>query len=104
GPPPVRRPVWHPAWMAVKHPLAPVPRFLWIYAVGMLAFSSMTSVMALYLGATFGLDERTIGYVFLYVGCLSFTLRSLCLGPLVDRIGEGWAMRIGTVLLIAGLF
>ena len=103
GPPRVRRPVWHPAWMAVKHPLEPVARFLWIYAVGMLAFSSMTSVMALYLGATFGLDERTIGYVFLYVGVLSFTMRSLLLGPIVDRIGESWAMRIGTLLLIAGL-
>ena len=100
----MRRPIWHPAWMAVKHPLEPVARFLWIYAVGMLAFSSMTSVMALYLGATFGLDERTIGYVFLYVGVLSFTMRSLLLGPIVDRIGEGWAMRIGTLLLIAGLF
>ena len=104
GPPRVRRPIWHPALMAVKHPFEPVARFLWIYAVGMLAFSSMTSVMALYLGATFGLDERTIGYVFLYVGVLSFTMRSLLLGPIVDRIGESWAMRIGTLLLIAGLF
>jgi multidrug resistance protein len=104
GPPRPRRPVWHPAWSAVKHPLEPVARFLWIYAVGMLAFSSMTSVMALYLGATFGLDERTIGYVFLYVGVLSFTMRSVLLGPIVDRIGESWAMRIGTLLLILGLF
>jgi len=98
-----RRPVWHPAWMALRHPTTAIGRLLWIYGVGMLAFSSMTSVMALYLGAEFGIDEKTIGYIFLYVGVLSFVMRSLLLGPIVDRIGETWAMRIGTVLLIAGL-
>ncbi len=103
GPPRPHRPLWHPAWMVVRHPFEPVSRFLWIYAVGMLAFASMTSVMALYLGAKFGLDEKTIGYVFLYVGVLSFVMRSLLLGPIVDRIGESWAMRIGTLLLIVGL-
>jgi multidrug resistance protein len=98
-----RRPLWHPAWSAVRHPLDPIARFIWIYAVGMLAFSSMTSVVALYLGAEFAIDEKTIGYVFLYVGVLSFVMRSLLLGPVVDRIGESWAMRVGTLLLIAGL-
>ena len=59
--------------------------------------------MALYLGAEFGIDEKTIGYIFLYVGVLSFVMRSLLLGPIVDRIGETWAMRIGTMLLVVGL-
>lgn len=98
-----RRPVWHPAWMALRHPATPIARLLWIYGVGMLAFSSMTSVLALYLGAEFGIDEKTIGYIFLYVGVLSFVMRSVLLGPIVDRIGETWAMRIGTVLLVLGL-
>jgi predicted MFS family arabinose efflux permease len=103
GPARPRRPLWHPAWSVVRHPFEPVARFIWIYAVGMLAFSSMTSVVALYLGAEFAIDEKTIGYVFLYIGVLSFVMRSLLLGPIVDRIGESWAMRIGTLLLIAGL-
>ena len=30
-------------------------------------------------------------------------MRSLLLGPIVDRIGETWAMRIGTGLLVMGL-
>ena len=30
-------------------------------------------------------------------------MRSLLLGPIVDRIGESWAMRVGTLLLAAGL-
>ncbi len=99
----VRKPVWHPAWMALRHPTSPIGRLLWIYGVGMIAFSSMTSIMALYLGAEFGLDETTIGYVFLYVGMLSFVMRSVLLGPIVDRIGEIWAMRLGTGLLVVGL-
>jgi multidrug resistance protein len=97
------KPVWHPAWVALRHPGAPIGRLLWIYGVGMLAFASMTSVMALYLGAEFGFDEKTIGYVFLYVGVLSVVMRSVLLGPIVDRIGETWAMRIGTGLLVLGL-
>lgn len=98
-----RKPIWYPAWLALRHPGTPIGRLLWIYGIGMLAFSSMTSIMALYLGAEFGFDERTIGYVFLYVGVLSFVMRSVLLGPIVDRIGETWAMRIGTVLLVLGL-
>jgi multidrug resistance protein len=98
-----RRPLWHPAWLALRHPGTAIGRLLWIYGVGMLAFASMTSVLALYLGAEFGITEKTIGYIFLYVGILSFVMRSLLLGPIVDRIGETWAMRIGTVLLVLGL-
>jgi multidrug resistance protein len=98
-----RKPLWHPAWTALRHPGIPVSRLLWIYGVGMIAFASMTSIMALYLGAKFGIDEKTIGYFFLYVGVLSVVMRSLLLGPIVDRIGETWAMRVGTVLLAVGL-
>lgn len=98
-----RKPIWHPAWMALRHPGTPIARLLWIYGVGMIAFASMTSVLALYLGAEFGIDEKSIGYIFLYVGVLSFVMRSLLLGPIVDRIGETWAMRIGTLLLVLGL-
>jgi multidrug resistance protein len=101
--PKIRRPVWYPAWVAMRHPTSSIGRLLWIYGVGMIAFSSMTSIMSLYLGAEFGLDEKTIGYVFLYVGVLSFVMRSVLLGPIVDRIGETWAMRIGTGLLVLGL-
>jgi len=34
---------------------------------------------------------------------LSLVMRSLLLGPIVDRIGEIWTMRIGTALLVLGL-
>jgi MFS family permease len=97
-------PIWHATWQVIRHPRGPVPRLIWIYAAGMLGFTAMTSVLALYMDAEFGITEKTIGYVFLYVATLSLVMRSLLLGPIVRRIGEPGAMRVGTVLLTLGLF
>ena len=98
-----RKPVWHSAWMVIRHPKGAVQRMTLIYAAGMLANAAMTSVLALYLGAEFGVTERTIGYVFLYVGIFSVVMRSALIGPIVDRIGELWSIRAGTASLILGL-
>lgn len=100
---PARKPIWHAAWMVVRHPHGPVPKLIWIYAAGMLGFTAMTAVLALYLGEVFCFTEETIGYVFLYVSFLSLVMRSLLLGPIVHRIGEAGAMRVGTVILFFGL-
>jgi hypothetical protein len=48
----------------VRHPGSLVSRLIWIYGLGMVAFSAMSSVLALYLGAEFGLTENTIGPIF----------------------------------------
>jgi multidrug resistance protein len=96
-------PVWSAAWTMLRRPTGSVPGLIWIYSVGMLAFSGLTAVLSLYLGAEFGFTTRTIGYVFLYIGLLSLLMRSLCLGPVVAWIGEMWAMRLGTVTLVLGL-
>ncbi len=98
-----RRPIWHAAWTVIARRRDRIPRLIWIYAAGMLGFSAMTSILSLYLGAEFGITEKTIGYFFLYVGALSFIMRSLVLGPVVRRIGEIGAMRAGTLLLTLGL-
>lgn len=100
---PIRKPIWHAAWMVVRHPRGPVPKLTWIYAAGMLGFTSMTSVLALYLGEVFCFTEETIGYVFLYVSTLSLVMRAVLLGPIVHRIGETGAMRAGTIVLFFGL-
>ncbi len=100
---PARKPVWHAAWQVLRRPGTPVARLIWIYAVGMLAFTCLTAVLPLFLGAEYGVTEKTIGYFFLYVGALSLLMRSLFLGPIVDRIGEAWAMRAGCACLIVGL-
>lgn len=98
-----RKPVWHAAWSVLRHPSGSVPSFIWIYAVGMLAFTFMTSVLALFLHDEFGVTESTIGYFFLYVGLLSVVMRSLLLGPIVARIGETRAMRVGALVFVLGL-
>jgi MFS family permease len=98
-----RKPIWHPAWLVLRHPTNRVSRLIWIYGIGMVAFSAMTSVLSLYLQAEFRLTEKTIGPIFAYVGVLSLVMRSLLLGPIVDRLGESWTMRVGTLLLAAGL-
>jgi len=101
--PPARKPVWHAAWQIFRRPGTTVARLVWIYAVGMLAFTCLTSVLPLFLSAEYGVTEKTIGYFFLYVGALSLVMRSIFLGPIVDRIGEAWAMRIGGACLVVGL-
>lgn len=98
-----RKHIWHPAWLVLRHPTLLVSRLVWIYGIGMIAFSVMTSVLSLYLQAEFGLTEKTIGPIFAYIGVLSLVMRSLLLGPIVDRLGESWTMRSGALLLAVGL-
>jgi len=99
----IRKPVWHGVWSVLRNPTGPVQKLTLIYAVAMLAFSCLTSVLALYLSAEFAITEKTIGYVFLYVGVFSVLMRSALIGPIVDRIGEPWAIRLGAAILILGL-
>jgi MFS family permease len=101
---PVRRkPVWHGVYLVLRNPTGMVQRLTLIYAVGMLAFSCLTSVLALYLSARFEITETTIGYVFLYVGIFSVLMRSALIGPIVDRIGEARSIRAGAATLVVGL-
>ncbi len=97
-----RQPVWHTAWTIVRYPARTISRLVWIYALGMLAFSAFTSVITLYLGFEFAITERNIGYVFLYLGSLSVIMRSLLLGPIVSYFGETWTMRLGAISLSIG--
>ncbi len=88
----------------LRTPHGDVARLVWIYAVGMLGFMSMTAVLALYLESDFGITEQTIGIFFVYVGALGVVMRAVVLGKLVDWLGETKVMRIGAVLLTVGLF
>jgi MFS family permease len=97
------KPVWHGVWTVIRNPAGAVPRLTIIYAVAMFAFSLMTAVLALYLNAEFGVTEKTIGFVFLYVGVFSVLMRSALIGPIVDRIGEPWSIRAGAAALVLGL-
>ena len=100
--PAVTRHIWAPTLQALITPRAPVSRLIWIYGVGMLAFSSLTAILPLYLEAEFRVDERSFGLFLTYFGVLSIVMRIVLLGPIVDRIGERWTMRAGCLILIAG--
>lgn len=99
---PRRLPI-HGVWQVLRHPAASVSRLILIYATAMLAFSAYTSVLALFLNAEYAITAETIGYFFVYNGVLSFVMRSVLLGPIVDRLGEPWAMRLGAGLIVVGL-
>ncbi|MFQ6046785.1 MAG: MFS transporter [Gemmatimonadales bacterium] len=88
----------------VLAPRGDVARLVWIYAVGMLGFMSMTAVLALYLQDAFGITETSIGPFFVYVGVLGIVMRAIVLGRLVDWLGETKVMRLGAALLALGLF
>ncbi|MBI4419925.1 MAG: MFS transporter [Gemmatimonadetes bacterium] len=90
-------------WDVIRRPRGEVPRLVWIYAVGMLGFTSMNAVLALYLQGQFGVTERTIGLFFVYVGGLSLVMRALVLGKMVERFGETGVMRMGSVMMALGL-
>jgi MFS family permease len=95
----IRTALWH----VLRHPGAPQPRLIWIYATGMGAFTAMSAVVALYLNARFQVTAKTIGYVFVYIGALAVIMRALVLGWAVDRLGETRVMRIGAVVFGVGL-
>jgi MFS family permease len=98
-----RQAVWRNAWHVVRHPGGDAQRLTLIYAVGMFGQTCMSAVLALFLSAKFGITVLTIGSIFFYQNVFSVIMRSALLGPIVDRISELWAMRIGTIFLIVGL-
>lgn len=87
----------------LTHASEPASRLIWIYTMTMGAFQGMSTVLALYLAAGFGVTEKTIGYFFTYVGTISVVTRALVLGKMVDHFGEPRLSRIGMVLLAIGL-
>ena len=86
------------AWLASR---AGLSMAMGAFLMG-LAFSGTTSVLPLYLEASFGVTERTFGLFLAYFGVLSLVMRILLLGPIVDRLGERGTVRVGCVVLLLG--
>ncbi len=97
-----RRSIRSAVWDVLRRPTGPVPRLIWVYAVGMAAFTAMAAVLPLFLYARFQITEKTIGYFFVYFGGLNVVMRALILGPLVDWLGESRVMRLGATVLALG--
>ncbi len=81
----------------------PIRRMIAIYFLGIGAFASITTIFPLFLQERFGIDESTIGFVFVYVGAVSVLVRGVAVGPLVRRFGEPAVSRLGALLLFGGL-
>ena len=81
----------------------PLFHMIAVYFLGMGAFTAITAIFPLFLEARFGIDETTVGYVFLMVGAVSVLVRGIAVGPLVHRFGEPVVSRLGAVLLAFGL-
>ncbi len=86
----------------LAHPTTPVSSLVWVYAIGMMAFTAMSAMLALYLADRFGVTKETIGWFYLYVGAVSVVMRAILLGPIVRRYGELAVLRIGTFAMILG--
>lgn len=87
----------------LRSPRDDVSRLIWIYALGMLGFMSLTAVLALYLADVYGINEENIFIFFMYIGGVGVIMRALLLGKLVDWLGEARLMRLGAALLALGL-
>jgi multidrug resistance protein len=90
-------------WRVLTRPGEAAPRLIWIYAIGMGAFSGFTAVIALFAASRFGFTAHSIGWIFAWTGAISVLVRALFLGPLVERMGEARLSRLGQILLAAGL-
>src|SRR5262249_43346383 len=55
----------------ITHSKEPASRLIWMYAVGMGAFSGVTAILALFLSDRFGVTADTIGYFYGYIGAIS---------------------------------
>jgi MFS family permease len=81
----------------------PAPRLIWIYAVAIGAFYGTIQTVPLLLQRRMGITEENIGWFVMYLGGMGVVVRSLILGPAVDRLGEARLSRLGLVLLAGGL-
>ena len=76
---------------------------IWIYTAGMMAFMSMTGIMALYLEFRFQITEQSIGWFYVAVGFVSMLMRGMLLGRVVHWLGEVRTLRLGAATLGFGL-
>ncbi len=103
APPAPRKPLLRSFWEVLSHPSGPVSSLIWIYAIGMMGFMAMNTVLALYLKDVFGVTKETIGFIYPFFGLVSVIMRAVLLGPAVRRFGEVGVTRLGAMTLVVGL-
>lgn len=81
----------------------PLRLLLTVYFLGIASFTGLTSLLALYADARFGLDARDVGLLFTLSGATTVVVRGMLLGRLVRRFGEPFTVRLGLVGLMIAL-
>ena len=76
---------------------------LLVYFLTISSFHAMTSVLALFLERSFGINQKDMGILFTISGGTTVVVRGLLLGPLVKRFGEPGTVRIGIIGLMVAL-
>ena len=81
----------------------PLSVLLTVYFLTISAFAAMTSVLALYLERSFGVNEKDMGLLFTLSGATTVVVRGMMLGRLVKKFGEPITARIGILSLMAAM-
>jgi MFS family permease len=76
---------------------------LLVYFLTISSFHALTSVLALFLERSFGINQKDMGILFTISGATTVVVRGLLLGPLVKRFGEPGTVRIGIIGLAVAL-
>ncbi|MEP6572767.1 MAG: MFS transporter, partial [Gemmatimonadota bacterium] len=87
----------------LTHWREPAPRLIWIYTIAIGAFYGTIQTVPLLLMQRMHVTEQNIGYFVMYLGGMGVVVRTLILGPAVDRLGEVRLSSLGLVILAAGL-
>lgn len=67
-----------------------------------LAYNTLSSVFVLYAAYRYGWDRRTLGLVFAFFGLCGMAVGGLLVRPVVNGLGERWALLIGLACGAAG--
>ena len=88
----------------VLRPREPANTLIGVYAIAMMAFMAMNAIVALFLADRFGITEKNIGWFYVVIGMVSVIMRAAVLGAAVRLFGEVRVLRVGALLLAAGMF
>lgn len=96
-----RPPILSAVRQVLSNPGQTTSRVILIYAIAIGTAHAINPLMALFLDDRMGIDDKSIGYVFMYIGSISVFARVLLLGRAVDRLGEVRVSRFGICSLVA---
>lgn len=81
----------------------PMSVLLLVYFITISSFNAMTSVLAMFMERSFGMNQKHMAVLFTVAGGTTVVVRGFLLGPLVKRFGESVVVRIGIVALVASM-